>query len=420
MGVHVSTNEKLDPALLRGLTTSRYGRRDALKLFGLGLGAGGAGLALAACGVKGAKQAPASQDDVAKFWAGKTKNGHVDFASWALYMPKDEAPLKAFTQETGITVNYQEAIQDDPSWYGKIQPQLAANKPIGYDLMVVTNGLELDKLIEFGYLAPLDHSKLPNYAQNADPIYRNESFDRGNVYSIPYTTGYTGIAYNPQYVKEPITKIAQLWDPKYAGKIGMMKDPAELGNFGMMVLGINPETSTPADWTKAAAHLQQQKPLVRAYLQQDYTKSLANGDLWICQAWSGDIFQENVSNGSNLQFVVPEEGGSIWTDNLTIPKTAPNPVDALMMMDYFYRPQVAADLTEFINYVTPVPSTKALIQKHAAASTGDEQKTLEAIVNSPLVYPTAADLAKLKHYRSLTNPEDEKTYQNTFLPISSG
>jgi len=416
----MSMDQKIDPALLRGLTQRRYDRRDVMRMFGVGAGLGAAGLALAACGVKGAKQAPATQDDVAKFWTGKAKNGHLDFATWALYMPTDHAPLTAFTKETGITVNYQEVIQDDPSWYGKIQPQLAANKPIGYDLMVVTNGVELSKLIEFGYLAPLDHSKLPNFAQNADPIYKNEPFDKGNVYTIPYTSGYTGIAYNPTYVKEPITKIAQLWDPKYAGKIGMMKDPQELGNFGMLVLGINPETSTQPDWTKAAAKLREQKPLVRAYVQQDYTKSLANGDLWICMGWSGDIFQENASNGSNLQFVVPEEGGNIWTDNMTIPKTAANPVDALMMMDYFYRPEVAAQLTEFINYVTPVPATKAIIAKDAAAATGDDKKTLEAVLTSSLVYPTEADLAKLKHYATLKTADAQKAYQDTFLPISTG
>jgi spermidine/putrescine transport system substrate-binding protein len=416
----MSMDRKTDPALLRGLSQRRYDRRDVMRLFGVGAGLGGAGLALAACGVKGAKQAPAGQGDIARYWADKKQNGHLDFATWALYMPKDQAPLKAFTKETGISVNYQEVIQDDPSWYGKIQPQLAADKSIGYDLMVVTNGMELDKLIEFGYLAPLDHSRLPNYARYADPIYRNEPYDKGNVYSIPYTSGYTGIAYNPAYVKEPITRLAQLWDPKYAGKIGMMKDPQELGNFGLLVLGIDPETSTPADWTKAAAKLREQTPLVRSYVAQDYTKSLANGDLWICQAWSGDIFQENASNGSNLRFVVPEEGGSIWTDNMMIPKTAANPVDAMAVMDYFYRPQVAADLTEFINYVTPVPSTKDLIAKHAAASSGDEKKTLEAILTSPLVYPTSADLAKLKRYPSLKNADDQKTYENTFLPISSG
>jgi spermidine/putrescine transport system substrate-binding protein len=92
----------------------------------------------------------------------------------------------------------------------------------------------------------------------------------------------------------------------------------------------------------------------------------------------------------------------------------------MMMMDYFYRPQVAADLTEFINYVTPVPSTKDLIAKHAAASTGDDKKTLEEILTSPLVYPTAADLAKLKRYPSLKSADEQKTDQNTFLPISSG
>jgi spermidine/putrescine transport system substrate-binding protein len=404
---------EFDPAFLRGITQDR---RSFLRAAGLV----GAGAARAACGVKGAKVSPAKADDVAKFWAGKKQNGHIDFANWASYMDANRTPLKKFTSETGITVNYKEVITDDPTWYGKIQPQLAAGQPIGYDLMVVTDGIELNKLVQFGYLAPLDHKMLTNFEANAGAAFKNESFDKGNVFSVPYATGYTGIGYNPKYVKEPITSIKQLFDPKYKGKIGMMKDTQELGNFGMLLNGINPETSTEADWKKAAATLQAQKPIVRQYVDQNYTKSLSNGDLWISMAWSGDIFQENLSNGSNLQFVVPSEGGTIWTDNMMIPKTAVNPVDALKLIDFFYRIDIAAMLTEEINYVPSVPAVKTQLLKDAQTASKSDAATFTSMASSPLVFPTDTELANLRHYVNLPNPAAEKIYQDLFLPISSG
>jgi spermidine/putrescine transport system substrate-binding protein len=385
------------------------------------LGLTAAGLGLAACGVKGQKAAPPKQNDVQKFWAGKTKQGQVDFANWPLYMDKNRTPLKDFTRETGIKVTYREVIQDDPSWFGKIAPQLQAGQSIGYDLMVVTNGLEFTKLKELGYLVPLDHSKMPNFAQNAASTYKKESFDPGNVFCVPYATGMTGIAYDPDKTGREITSIQDLWDPKFKGKVGMMSDVQEIGNFGMFAVGVDPEKSTPEDWKKAGAKLQQQKDagIVRKYYEQDYIDALSRGDVWITMAWSGDIFQQNLSEKSNLKFVIPAEGATIWTDNMMIPKTAQHPVDAIMLMDYFYRPQIAANLAEYINYVTPVPGAKAVIASDAAKATGGDRKTLEAISTSPLVFPADADYAKLRHYRDLT-PAEEKEYQSVFQHITAG
>jgi spermidine/putrescine transport system substrate-binding protein len=392
-------------------------RRDALRLFGLA----GAGLGLAACGVKGQKTAPPKQNDVQKYWAGKTKHGHLNFANWTLYMDKARTPLKDFTQQTGITVTYREVITDDPQWFGKISPQLQAGQSIGYDLMVVTNGVELTKLIELGYLVPVDHSQMPNFTKNAGAAYKKESFDPGNVYSVPYATGLTGIAYDPRKTGREITSIQDLWDPKFKGKVGMMSDAQEIGNFGMFALGIDPEKSTPEDWKKAGAKLQEQKDkgLVRKYYENDYIDALTRGDVWLTMAWSGDIFQQNLSEGSHLKFVIPQEGATIWTDNMMIPKTAENPVDALMMMDFFYRPEIAANLAEYINYVTPVPAAKNVIAAQAASATGSKKTSLESVANSPLVFPSDADYAKLRHYRSLTSAT-EKEYNTVFQHITAG
>src|SRR3982750_2136794 len=228
----MSASNLPDPSLIRGLTQSRLGRRDALRMGGLSA----LGMALAACGVqgKGTPAASVAPDAVAKYWAGKTKVGHVDFANWPLYMDLKKPELARFTKQTGISVTYQEVIQEMGPWFAKVQPQLSAGQSIGFDLMVITNGIQFGQFRDSGFLAPLDHSKMPNYTKNAAPAYAKELFDPGNQYSVPWTSGITGIAYDPAKTGRKLTKLADLWDPKFKGKVGMFSDTQELANFGLM------------------------------------------------------------------------------------------------------------------------------------------------------------------------------------------
>ena len=414
---------QFDPAFLRGLTRPRLARsdaggparRDVLRL----MGAAGAGLALSACGVKGqGGKEKVSQSDVEKYWAGKTGSGRLNWANWPGYMQDDRETIKAFEKETGVKVTYKEVIQEMAPWFGKIQAPLAAGQSIGFDLMVMTNGIQLEQCRQLGYLAPLDLSKLPNFQANAGPSFKNPSYDPGNAFTVPYESGVTGIAYNTKYVKEEITSIAQLFDPKYKGKVGMMGDSQELGNFGMFLLGIDPEKSTKADWEKAAAKLREQrdKGIVRKYYSQDYVDAVSKGDVWMTMAWSGDVYS---LTSPDVKFVVPREGGTIWTDNLCVPKPAENPVDALTLMNWLYVPENNAPLTEFINYMPPIPATQKLIAQKAEQAGGADKKDLTRLSTSPLVFPSQADLARLRHYRRLTQAE-ETEYQKIFEPISKG
>jgi len=412
----MSSSPNLDPALMRGLTRRRLGRLSGLSALGM---------ALAACGVEGKGNPGASApapDAVAKFWEGKTSTKHVDFANWPLYMDPKQPELKAFTKETGITVNYQEVIQEMGPWFAKVQPQLSAKQPIGFDLMVITNGVQFKQFKDSGFLAPLDPAKLPNYAKNAAPKYKQEAFDPNNVYSVPWTSGITGIAYDPKKITRPITKLTDLWDPAFKGKVGMFSDTQELGNFAMMALGANPEKSTPDDWKKAADKLKEQKSqgIIRNYYDQSYIDALGKGEVWITQAWSGDIFQKNVSDGTNFKFVIPEEGGNIWTDNFAIPVTAASPLDAITLIDFFFRTDIAASLASYINYVTPVPAAQQQIKDMAAKASGEDKEALTAVADSPLVFPTDADYAKLHYFRDFATAAEQQEYQRIFEPIVLG
>ncbi|WP_317493534.1 spermidine/putrescine ABC transporter substrate-binding protein [Haloechinothrix sp. LS1_15] len=383
-----------------------------LKLTGLGA----AGLALSGCGIGGEGASGVDADD---FWADKEETGHLRFANWPLYMDPDRTPLRKFTDATGITVDYHEDINENSSFAGEIQPRLANGDPIGYDLMVLTNGIELARFIALNYLAPLDHDRLPNFARHAGPSYKDPAFDPGNTYTVPYASGITGIAYNPDFVDREITSIADLWDPAFEGKVGMLADAQEIANFGLLANGVSPAESTEDDWEAAAGKLKEQRDagIVRAYYEQDFIQPLTNGDVWLAMAWSGDIFQQNAEEGTNLKFVVPDEGATLWTDSLMLPLTSEAPVDAIQLMDFLFRPEIAADLTEYIGYVPPVPETEQLLADRAAEASGADREYLAELAGSPLVFPTEEDYAKLHSYVTL-EPGEEDGFLSTFQAIT--
>ncbi len=207
-------------------------------------------------------------------------------------------------------------------------------------------------------------------------------------------------------------------DPAFRGRVGLMSDLQELGNFGLWAIGKNPATSTPDDWRAAAAWLQELRDAgaIRAFYDQDFIAAIEQGDIWISQAWSGDIFQSRLE-GSSLEFVVPAEGGTIWTDNFTIPITAENPVDAIALMDFFYDPEQAASLASYIGYVTPVPAAKPIIEGWAAEAETEEDRAYYEELSGSLVFPTAADYAKLSSYRDFKTNAEEQEYNEIFEPI---
>jgi spermidine/putrescine transport system substrate-binding protein len=414
----VTRNRPLDPALVRGLTMPRISRRDALR----GAGLLGASAFLAACGVEGTSGDEAPQES--GFWASQTKAGQLDFANWPYYMDTAKVggktvhpSLLALTKETGIKVNYKEAIEDNDSFLGKINPSLQAGQDPGWDLIVITDGGPIEKLIRQNFLTELDHSKLPTFAKNAAPAVRNPGYDPGNKYTLAWQSGLVGLAYNPKLTKREITSWQDLKDPAFKGKITMFEGDTDFPTSVMIMMGIDPAKSTEEDWKRAAEEMKKLKPQIRELVDNSgMADGLSSGNAWVSQAYSGDIYQLNIGGSPDIKFVVPKEGATYWTDNMAIPKNAKHPLDAITYMDYVYRPEVAAQLIEAIAYVTPVPAAKEQLQAKAAKASGEDRQTLEDLVQSPLIFPTEADFANTKRYRALT-VEEEQVWDGIFQPL---
>ncbi len=345
------------------------------------------------------------------WWAGQRRTGQLVFANWPLYIDytnwlKDRPSLNQFSRHTGIEVTYEEVIEGNEPFYARIEPRLAAGKPLGYDLIVLTNGWQVTQLIRNGWLTPLDRALLPNFGRYASPIAKDPNYDPGNRYTIPWQSGFTGIAYNTKAIDREITSVKDLWDPAFKGRVGMMSDNTDLGSAGLLYLGLDPSTSSRADWRAAADVLANQRPLVRGYYDQSYIDALEKGETWISQAWSGDVFQANASGFPHLRFVVPEEGVMHWTDNMMIPRGAANPLSAMQWMNYYYQPRVAAEVADWVEYITPVPAAQRILLRRDPA-----------VAKSSLVFPTPAMAAKARNYPTYRTRAEYDAWNGLFDPI---
>jgi spermidine/putrescine transport system substrate-binding protein len=408
--------QEVDLAVIRGFTQSRSSRREFLRRSAAGAGALSLSAFLAACGVQGTKQ-QASQKAQGKdweaWWDKQKKQGVLDFANWPYYIDTSHGKhpsLDRFEKATGIQVNYKPVIQDNPSFFAKIRPSLEAGQAIGYDIIVITNGWQLTQLMDSGWLIPLDHRRLPNFGKHASGFVKSPSYDSGNEYTVAWQSGCTGIGYDPDKVGHEITSWKDLWDPRLKGKVGMMSDNTELGTAGMLALGIDPVSSTEDEWRNAAKYLQKQRDqgIVRQYYDQSYIKALEDGDVWASMSWSGDIFQAKALGYPNLEFVVPDEGAALWTDNMMIPVGAKHPLDALIWMNYYYQPLIAAMVADWVNYITPVPASKQII----AGQLKDPK-----VAQSPLVFPTSQMEKNFTEYYTFKNYDQFQTWNSIFDPI---
>jgi spermidine/putrescine transport system substrate-binding protein len=416
------TDSHIDPALLRGLTESRYSRRQFLRNAGLGLGGLSLASILAACGTKGISVASGGSPSPGgvgspDWWAKQTLTHKLNFANWPYYIDtaKGRHPtIDAFSKATGIKVVYTEPIDDNISFFAKIRPDLTAGNYIGYDIIVLSNNdAPLGEMMQFGWLIPLDQTKMTNFYANTSDMVKSPVWDPGNKFTMAWQSGYTCIGYNDKFVTEPPTSIQALFDPKYKGKIGMMGIASELGSFGLLANGVTDvATSTPADWQAAANKLKSQKPLVRNYYDQSYIQALKNEDIWISMVWSGDIFQAAQYQGyPHLKIAMPQEGAMFWTDNMCMPLYAQNPLDAMTYMDSVYVPATQALIEDYNAYVCPVPAAQAIIRDKLKDPT---------VANSPTVFPTPAIQALSKTYYQFKSPAELKQWNDLFVPIYQG
>jgi spermidine/putrescine transport system substrate-binding protein len=386
--------------------TEVYTRRQILER----TAAGGAVLTipglLAACGGSSSKSAATTSSHK----LAKTLN----FSNWTLYMDTNKKKhtfpsLIQFQQKFGVHVNYMEDINDNASFFGKIQGSLSRGHSIHRDIVVLTdNDRYLSLMIRKGFTEKLDKSAIPNM-KNLVAAQRHPTFDPNRDYSLPWQSGFTGIAYNDK-LTDPVLSVDELLEsPKLKGKITCLNSMGDALTLVMLANGDDPTKVTDKTFNAAFNRIKKavDSKQIRQFTGNDYAPPLARGDLTAAMSWSGDIAQ--IGN-KHLHWNVPKDGGAVWTDNMLIPKGG-NVYTACVYMNYVYDPKVQG-LMEAGNpkindtgiyYIPPVIGAK-----QAAL------KLDPSIANNQLIFPSKQTYDQVHDFDSnaLNNQKYLTAWQN--------
>jgi spermidine/putrescine transport system substrate-binding protein len=398
---------------MRNAERQGVSRRDFLRQ----MGAGGAVLLggptlLAACGIEGSggTTATTTAAGTATTAAGGSNELFID--NWILYIdttedsPDGTSTIDEFRAETGIEVTYTEGVNSNEEWFGKHQASLAAGQPIGFDIAVLTDYMAA-RMIRLGYVEEIDKANIPN-AANLSSALQSPSFDPERTYTLPWQSGFTGLAYDIDQTGGELDSWQALMDPQFAGKVGLIGGYPDSVGVILLMQGKDPSTASLDDMLAAAEELGRMVSdgQLRQVYGNEYIDALINGELAVTAGWSGDIFS-NQEDSPNIRFGFPEEGVLLWTDNMLIPKGAANKANAEAWMDFYYRPEVAAELAYWVWYVSPVDGAQA---------------AMEAIdpefVDQPLIFPSEEIQANSFIFRALD--EEEENTLNAAVAEATG
>lgn len=376
-------------------------------------GAGIAGVAafLAACAPSGGGggEAPKPAEDVSA--TDKT----VIWSNWPAYIDEDDdgnyPTLMRFIEETGIDVEYKVDIDDNNTYYGTIKDQLALGAFTGADTFCLTEWM-VARLIRFGYVQDLDAANIPNKA-NLAPALLNPDFDPGRNKSLPWQNGFAGLAWDTEAYPKGLESLDDLWAPDLKGKVTVLSEMRD--TMGILLLAQGVDISS-ADWGAdeygAAIELLEEKVTsghIFGIKGNEYMQDFLSGDAAAAIAWSGDITVLNAEVGyERFKFVLPDTGGTLWGDTFVVPMGSPRKTNAETLMNYYYEPEVAAEVAAWVNYITPV--------------VGAYEVALEQfpeIAENQLIFPNEETLSFAHIFRTLSS-EDDQAFNGEFQRVKLG
>jgi spermidine/putrescine transport system substrate-binding protein len=395
---------EIDPRLLLQLSAARTSRR---RFLGGGAAAAAAVVLgpsfVAACGKGDNKSSTPSASLTAPPDDGKPASGTVRISNWPLYMA--DGFIAAFQTSSKLTVDYKEDFNDNEQWFAKVKEPLSRKQDIGADLVVPTTFMAA-RIAQLGWLNEIRASRWSN-KNNLRSDLLDATVDPGRKFSAPYMSGMVGLAYNRAVTGRDITKIDDLWDPAFKGKISLLSDTQD--GLGMIILSQGGSLDNPSKETvqKAVDLIKEQKDKgqIRRFTGNDYADDLAAGNVAIAQAYSGDVVQLQADN-PDLKFVVPESGGTTFVDTMVIPYTTQNQAAAEAWINYVYERPNYAKLIAHTQYV-PVLSDM----------TDELNKIDPKLGSNPLINPSKATLDKLKSWPAL-NDQQTQDFNTAYTAVT--
>ena len=250
---------------------------------------------------------------------------------------------------TRVVVNYS-TYSSNEDLYAKI-----TSEAVSYDVIVPSDYM-VQRLINEGYLAPLNYDNIPN-KENILPEFLGDNayYDKGNVYSVPYLYGMIGIIYNTTMVDpndEDIGSWSLMWDEDYKGNILQFNNSRDAFGTAQYYLGVDVNQATEAQWNDALSLLKKQKKIVQGYVMDEIFNKMENGSAAIAAYYAGDylaMYEEN----NDLEFFYPKEGTNLYVDAMCIPKASENKEIAEHYINFMLSEEAAIANAEYTYYASP-------------------------------------------------------------------
>jgi len=367
----------------------RIGRRSFVRRATLSMLALGTPTLLSGCGTPGARQTPESCPSEDLSATEKT----LSFSNWPEYIDQTTSvvdgrrttiipTLEGFEAESGIDVVYSTDVNDNAEFFAKVRDQLATCEPTGRDLFVLTDWAAA-RMVGLGWIQKLDRSRLPNVEANLIPRLRAPDWDPGRDFGVPWQSGLTGLAYNAKYTRRVASVEELLTRPDLRGRVSLPREINDTMSFMLRIVGADPGRFDDDDFDRALDRLREYvaSGQVRRFTGNDYIRDLDAGNVVACVGWSGDILALQESN-PDIRWVAPGEGMLLWADNMLVPNRAAHKANAERLIDWYYRPDVAARLTASVRYICPVAGAREAMER-----------VDPTLVDNPLVFPDEAFLA---------------------------
>ncbi|HEX9189509.1 MAG TPA: extracellular solute-binding protein, partial [Vicinamibacteria bacterium] len=325
--------------------------------------------------------------------AGGASSRELNLFIWSNYIAPET--VARFETRHGVKVNV-DLYDSNEALLAKLQ---AGNA--GYDV-ICPSDYSVQVLLAQGLLRPLDHSALPHLA-NLDPSFLDRPYDPGNVHSVPYFWGTTGIAYDRSKVRERVDSWNALWDPRYAGRILMLDDAREVFGAALKRRGHSLNTTDETLLAEARDDVRRQKALVRAYNSSNFEDVLLSGDVWLAHGWNGQ-FARAMDQNPDIAYVVPKEGSTLFIDNLAIPRDAAHADLAHAFIDFTMEAGVAAEICTTMRYSSPNRAAWPLLPP--------------AVRRHPAVFPPPDVVGRLELIRDLGDAT--VLYDRLWTEVKSG
>ncbi|EKO1913249.1 extracellular solute-binding protein [Clostridium botulinum] len=282
----------------------------------------------------------------------KTEKQVLNIFNWSEFLP--QSVIEQFEKEYNVKVNYS-TFSSNEEMLAKL---MGGNVP--YDL-VVTSDYAIEIMTKQKLVQPIDKNNVPNLA-NIDKNVLDLAFDPKNTYSLPYMWGGNNIVIDKTKITKKITSFDDLWDSQFENSMVILDDPRVMIGLALQKNGYSINTKNPKELQKAKEDLIKLMPNVKAFDSESPKTLLINGEASIGYVWGTEAYLAKLEN-PNLEVVLTKEGVIPQYDNFVIPKKAKNKKLAEEFINFIYKPEISAQVSEEFPYANPNKAAYPLMDK---------------------------------------------------------